>query len=91
MKNEEMCISILVKTGLIAYSDDRLMSILGFAENAWIGKRPIEFLYKNDSNLLLTKLCDLTYKIVSDNTHTPHIRLTLKQHFFLTLVRQPFV
>ena len=59
-----MCISILVKTGMIVYANEKLTSLLGYQTDSWLGKRPIDFLYKNDSNLLLTKLCDLTYKIV---------------------------
>jgi hypothetical protein len=59
-----MCISILVKTGMIVYANEKLTNLLGFPSNSWLGTRPIDFLYKQDSNLLLTKLCDLTYKIV---------------------------
>lgn len=64
-KNEEMCISILVKTGLIVYVDERLTNMLGHTAKTWTGRRPIDYLYKNDINLLLTKLCDLTTKIVN--------------------------
>lgn len=60
-----MCISILVKTGLIVYVDERLTNLLGQSAKAWIGRRPIDYLYKDDINLLLTKLCELTTKIVS--------------------------
>ncbi|RNA12059.1 hypothetical protein BpHYR1_037272, partial [Brachionus plicatilis] len=58
-----MCISILVKTGLIVYVDERLTNLLGQNAKAWIGRRPIDYLYKDDINLLLTKLCELTTKI----------------------------
>lgn len=64
-KNDDMCISILVKTGLIIYVDERLTTLLGQSAKSWLGKRPIDYLYKHDANLLLTKLCDLTKKIVS--------------------------
>ena len=60
-----MCISILVKTGLIVYVDERLTNLLGQNAKGWINRRPIDYLYKDDINLLLTKLCELTNKIVS--------------------------
>lgn len=60
-----MCITTLVKTGLIIYVDDRLTSLLGPSAKSWLGKRPIDYLYNPDANLLLTKLCDLTKKFVS--------------------------
>ena len=58
-----MHISILVKSALIIYVDERLTSLLGQSAKNWIGKRPIDYLYKHDTALLLTKLCDLTSKI----------------------------
>lgn len=61
-----MCISVLVKTGLIVYVDERLTNLLGQSTSrSWLAKRPIDHLYKHDCNLLLTKLCELTEKIVT--------------------------
>jgi hypothetical protein len=66
LKNDDnMYISILVRNGLIVYVDERLTNLLGQSAKNWIGKRPIDYLYKHDTNLLLTKLCELTNKIVS--------------------------
>jgi hypothetical protein len=58
-----MYISILVKSALIIYVDERLTTLLGQSTKNWIGKRPIDYLYKHDTALLLTKLCDLTSKV----------------------------
>jgi len=53
-KNEDMCISIMVKTGLIFYVDDKLTNLLGHSFESWIEKRPIDFIYKHDISLFLT-------------------------------------
>lgn len=65
-----MCITTLVKTGLIIYVDNRLTSLLGPSAKSWLGKRPIDYLYHQDANLLLTKLCDLTKKFVRLKTNS---------------------
>jgi hypothetical protein len=64
-KNEDMCISIMVKTGLIFYVDDKLTSLLGHSFETWIEKRPIDFIYKHDISLFLTRLCELNNQIVT--------------------------
>ncbi|CAF0706713.1 unnamed protein product [Brachionus calyciflorus] len=85
-QNQEMCISILVKTGLIVYVDERLTNLLGQSAKSWIGKRPIDYLYKDDINLLLTKLCELTTKI---NTGSKNISEIEIESFFLRFKKQP--
>jgi hypothetical protein len=58
-----MYISILVKSALIIYVDEKLATLLGQSAKNWIDKRPIDYLYKHDTALLLTKMLDLTSKV----------------------------
>jgi hypothetical protein len=62
-----MRVSMLAKTGQISEVDEKLINLLGYSTNSWLGKRLIDYLYKNDSYLLLKKLCELNNKIESAN------------------------
>lgn len=81
-KDETMYISILVKSALIIYVDDRLANLLGQSAKNWIGKKPIDYLYKHDASLLLTKLCELT-KLINAGSSKKNIADIEIEPFYL--------
>lgn len=76
-----MHLSMLAKTGLISHVDEKLINLLGYSTSSWLGKRLIDYLYKNDSYFLLKKLCELNNKIESANLSSSLATESMQQSF----------